>query len=242
MLIINADDWGAARAETDAALDCFRKGRITSVTAMMFMEDSDRAAELAKEYGVETGLHLNLTQPYTGDAPSALRNSQHRVATFLKRGKFAVLLYHPGLRSQFRELFLIQLEQFVKLYGKPPTHLDGHQHRHLCANMLLDGIIPRGFKVRRNFTFWPGEKGLINRLYRRGIDSLLRRRCRVTDFFFSLGDCLRNHSLERALSMVPTANVELMTHPVYDEEWTFLMSEEWSKALGNLRVASYAAL
>jgi chitin disaccharide deacetylase len=242
MLIINADDWGAARAETDAALNCFRKGRITSVTAMMFMEDSERAAELAKEYGVETGLHLNLDQPYNGRAPLAARDSLDRVATFLKRSKFAVLLYHPGLRSQFRELFRSQLEEFVRLYGKPPTHVDGHHHRHLCANMLFDGIIPRGFKVRRNFSFWPDEKGVINRVYRSAADSLLRRRCQITDFFFSLGDCLRNHSLERVLSLAATANVELMTHPNLAEESSFLLSEECDKVLKKLRVASYAAL
>jgi predicted glycoside hydrolase/deacetylase ChbG (UPF0249 family) len=48
VLIINADDWGRSPAETDAALDCFSNGRITSVTAMVFMADSKRAADLAK--------------------------------------------------------------------------------------------------------------------------------------------------------------------------------------------------
>ena len=30
MLIINADDWGRSLAETDAALECYKAGRITS--------------------------------------------------------------------------------------------------------------------------------------------------------------------------------------------------------------------
>jgi predicted glycoside hydrolase/deacetylase ChbG (UPF0249 family) len=242
MLIINADDWGAARADTDAALNCFRNGRITSVTAMMFMKDSERAADLAKEFGVATGLRLNLDQHYNGGAPLAVRESQNRVARFLNCSKFSVLLYHPGLRRQFRELFQAQLEEFVRLYGKPPTHVDSHHHRHLCANMLLDEIIPRGFKVRRNYTFWPGEKGLSNRVYRSAADSMLRRRYRVTDFFFSLGDCLRNHSLERVLRVAATADVELMTHPIDAEESSFLLSKEWERFLKKLRVASYAAL
>ena len=44
MLTVNADDWGRSRAETDAALQCHGKKRITSVSAMVFMEDSERAA------------------------------------------------------------------------------------------------------------------------------------------------------------------------------------------------------
>ena len=66
MLIINADDWGRSIMETDATLRCYKVGRVTSVSAMMFMSDSERAAELARENGVDTGLHLNFSEPFTG--------------------------------------------------------------------------------------------------------------------------------------------------------------------------------
>ena len=56
MLIINADDWGRSVAETDAAFQCYTKGRVTSVSAMVFMADSERAAELAKENELDGGL------------------------------------------------------------------------------------------------------------------------------------------------------------------------------------------
>jgi predicted glycoside hydrolase/deacetylase ChbG (UPF0249 family) len=242
VLIINADDWGRSVAETDAALNCFREGRISSVTAMMFMEDSERAADLAKEHGVDAGLHLNLNQPYSGEAPSAARESHRRIAKFLNCSKFAVLFYNPGLRREFREVFRVQMEEFMRLYGKPPTHVDGHQHRHLCANMLLDEILPRGMKVRRSFTFWPGQKGFLNRSYRSLIDRWLSRKYCVTDFFFSLDHCLRDQSLGRVLDMAVTANVELMTHPVRAEEYSFLLGDGSSKVLKNIRAASYAAL
>jgi len=65
MLIINADDWGRSMAETDAALRCYKAGRITSVSAMVLMEDSHRAAELAKEHQLDVGLHLNFTDKFT---------------------------------------------------------------------------------------------------------------------------------------------------------------------------------
>ena len=86
MLIINADDWGRSVAETDAALTCYREGRITSVSAMVFMVDSERAAELANAHGLDVGLHLNFSEPFTDDkCPRGLRHCHNRIVRFLKR-------------------------------------------------------------------------------------------------------------------------------------------------------------
>jgi predicted glycoside hydrolase/deacetylase ChbG (UPF0249 family) len=45
MLIVNADDWGRSVAETDSALRCYQAGRITSVSAMVFMLRFDAGRE-----------------------------------------------------------------------------------------------------------------------------------------------------------------------------------------------------
>src|SRR5215831_10729469 len=105
MLIINADDWGRSRAETDAALECYSNGLISSATAMVFMEDSERAAGLAQKSGIPLGLHLNLVQEFNGPVPENVRKDHNRVCRFLKRGKFAFLLYNPFLRDQFRRVY-----------------------------------------------------------------------------------------------------------------------------------------
>jgi len=243
MIIINADDWGRSREETDAALSCYCKSRITSVSAMVFMRDSERAANAAKENGVDVGLHLNLNQKYDGRVTSpAATDSQDRVVRFFSTGKYALLIYHPGLRRQFQQVFQAQLEEFLRLYGKTPSHVDGHQHRHLCANMVVDKIIPQGLKVRRNFTFWPREKGLLNRAYRRLVDRRLSRNYRLTDFFFSLGECLKANKLARVMELAKTANVEVMTHPINRDEYAWLTGEQYLEATQNLRVGSYASL
>jgi predicted glycoside hydrolase/deacetylase ChbG (UPF0249 family) len=65
MLIINGDDFGRSAAETDAALRCYRAGRITSVSAMVFMVDSERAAQVANADGLDVGLHLNFSELFT---------------------------------------------------------------------------------------------------------------------------------------------------------------------------------
>src|SRR3972149_10130111 len=163
MIIVNADDWGRSRAETDAALFCCSEGRVTSVTAMVFMKDSVRAAQLIKGTGIDVGLHLNLIQQFTEEScDRTLNDYQNDIVHFLKRNKYTILIYNPSLRKQFRYIFEAQVEEFIRLYGKSPSHIDGHQHMHLCANMVLDRIIPDGTGVRRNFSFMPGEKSFVN--------------------------------------------------------------------------------
>jgi predicted glycoside hydrolase/deacetylase ChbG (UPF0249 family) len=243
MIIINADDWGRSIEETDAALACYRAGRITSVTAMVFMRDSHRAAALAEQHGVNVGLHLNLFERFTGKVPDdALSRNQDRIVRFTTAGKYTQLLYNPFLRRQFREAYQAQLDEFVRLYGKAPSHVDGHRHRHLCANMILDKVIPQGLKVRRNFSFWPGEKSWMQRRYRAIVDRWLASRYRSTDFFFSLGQCLRAGRLARVADLAGNSNVELMTHPVAAEEFTFLMSEPCLELLRGQRLGSYFTL
>src|ERR1700710_640786 len=48
LLIVNADDWGGERRSTEAIQEAFDAGRVTSTTAMVYMEDSGRAAEIAR--------------------------------------------------------------------------------------------------------------------------------------------------------------------------------------------------
>ncbi len=240
MLIINADDWGRSRAETDAAFDCYAAGRITSASAMVFMEDSERAAERAKPAGVDVGLHLNLSQKFTGKTGSKLLSEYHyRIVRFLTLSKYSLLLYNPMLRKQFRYVYQAQAEEFHRLYGKPPSHVDGHQHKHLCANMIFDEVIPRGQRVRRNFSFWPGEKGVVNRTYRRLVDQCLHRTYRIADHFFALSRCLDESRLRRVLDVAKGATVELMTHPAKEDEYAFLMSDAYRAAIKGVSTGAY---
>jgi len=243
MIVVNADDFGRSQPETDSILSCYREGRITSTSAMVFMEDSARAADRARECGIDVGLHLNLSQRYSSPAvPRLLDETQAQIVRFMKSSKYAVLLYHPGLRKNFRDVFNAQMDEFVALFGRPPSHIDGHQHRHLCANMLMEQIIPSGQKVRRNFSFFPGEKGWINRSYRRLIDGWLARRYRLTDYFFSLPQCLARDRLSRVAQLAQVSKVELMTHPAKADEYEFLLSDGCLNFFKSLETVSYATV
>jgi predicted glycoside hydrolase/deacetylase ChbG (UPF0249 family) len=241
MLIINADDWGRSMAETDAAFRCFKAGRITSVSAMVFMEDSQRAAELANENNVEVGLHLNLTERFTANtAPSMLVSYQEKIARFLRSAKLSQLLYNPFLRKEIAYSYRTQAAEFERLFGKRPSHVDGHHHMHLCGNMLWSSAIPAGSRMRRNFSFWPGEKSWMNRTYRAGVDRWLSSRYKLTDYFFDLSQSIREKKLERVMTLAKSRTVELMTHPIVPMELDFLMSVQFGAMLAQLEVGSYA--
>ena len=242
MLIINADDWGRSVAETDAALTCFRKRRITSVSAMVFMEDSERAAKLAKNYQLDdVGLHLNFSEEFADKSCwETLKEAQGRIIRFLKRTKYAQLLYNPFLRKTFAYSYHAQVHEFVRLFERSPSHIDGHHHMHLCANLLLSKLVPTDMKLRRNFSFGPDEKSLLNRAYRGVVDCWLARRHRLPDYFFDLTQCIQENKLDRVIALAKSNDVELMTHPVVKAETDYLLSDEYRLMLERLEAGDYA--
>src|SRR5204862_3047353 len=135
------------------------------------------------------------------------------------------------LRKEFVYSYEAQAGEFARLYGKPPSHIDGHHHMHLCANLLLSNVIPAGVKMRRNFSFLPGEKSWLNRAYRALVDRWLARRYRLTDYFFDLSQCIQEKKLDRVAALARSKNVELMTHPILDLESDYLMIEYFEAML-----------
>jgi predicted glycoside hydrolase/deacetylase ChbG (UPF0249 family) len=236
MLVIKADDWGRSQAETDAALKCYKEKRITSVSAMLFMADSERAAKLANDSELDVGLQEFTSQRY----PEKLREYHGRMVRFLTRNKYSHLLDNPFLRRAFSYSYTAQAEEFARLYGRLPSHIDGHHHMHLCANLVWGAVIPAGTKVRRNFSFWPGEKSWFNRMYRALVDRRLSRRYQLTDYFFDLSQSIREKKLDRVMALAKSSKVELMTHPMLRLESEYLMSDEFGTMLQHLRTGSYA--
>ena len=192
------------------------------------MEDSSRAAGLSKGTDMHVGLHVNFTQPFNDtNCPLDLLRHQHRVGRFLRSSKYALLIFNPFLCQSFRRLYLAQYEEFLRLYGRPPTHIDGHQHMHLCSNMLLQHVIPAGHRVRRSFSFSSSEKSLSNRTYRRWVDRRLAQRYQLTDYFFALSQCLQSEKIKKVVELSESGPVELMTHPEKHAEYEFLMSDRF---------------
>ena len=128
-LIVNADDFGRAVGVNRGILEAHLRGIVTSTTAMMNYPDAQIGLEDALDNAPELGLgvHLNLT---SGQALSP----RHRIRTLVNDDG----LFHPHaqIAGVFRQWSVddlrcelsAQVERFVSLTGKRPSHLDSHYH------------------------------------------------------------------------------------------------------------------
>jgi hypothetical protein len=236
LLIVNADDWGQDTDTTEYILNCVSQKAVTSVSAMVFMDDSERAAALAREHDLDVGLHLNFTAPFTACASTRVVESQNRIRGYLRRHRLAQVVFNPVLVRSFDDVVAAQIDEFRRLYGANPVRLDGHHHMHLCSNVVLGHLMPPDTIVRRNLSFQPDEKSYINRAYRRAVDGMLARRHRLVDFLFSLNPQSPAHRLRRIVGLARRHVIELETHPAKRDEYTFLMSGELRRCSDSVRI------
>ena len=205
---------------------------------MVFMPDSERAAALAADIGIPVGLHLNVTEKFGAtDVPPEVREPQARVVDFFRRRPWHRWTYNPALRSEVRATVHDQLERFRALYGHEPTHFDGHRHGHIWPNVLIDGGLPPGTRIRKSFTFRAGEKGLGNRAVRRAFNTVIERRYLTTRYFFALPQA---DSLDGLSGL--EGPVEVETHPHWDAERELLLGDAWGSVLGHWSPGSYGDL
>ena len=245
LLIINGDDWGLKRDQTDAILACYRARRVTSASGMVYMADSARAAALARDDDVPVGLHLNLAEVFdASDIDPDVQDRQRRLVGHLSRGVWHRWGFAPTLRATVDLAIADQFAEFLRLYGRPPTHVDGHEHLHTNLTVLLSRELPAGMKMRPSFTFARGEKPWINRAMRASTNRIARRRHPGPTYFVSIRrvhPALGGSGFD-ALDRFADGAVEVMTHPGWPDEFEALMSEEWRAALERRRLGSYRDL
>lgn len=243
LLILNADDWGRDRDITDRTLDCIQRGAVSSVSAMLFMEDSERAAAFAHEHGIDAGLHLNFTAPFSApNCPARLVEYQNRVAAYLLRNPLTRGMFNPLLARPFEYLVAAQRDEYRRLYGAEPLRYDGHHHMHLSANVLFGGLLPSGTLVRQHFSYESGEKAVRNRVFRQLTRIALARRYRSVDYLFSLPPLEPADRLSRMFSLAREFSVEVETHPINPKEYQFLAGGDIFRYAGDCPIARrYAA-
>ena len=250
MLIINADDWGGNEFITSRILECLERGAIDSVSAMVFMSDSERAARIAREWKIDSGLHLNFTEPFSGNRVSAhLRRSQERIRSWLKSSRIAQAIYNPFLRRDFAYVFECQYQEYVYLYQRKPSRIDGHNHMHICANMFFDNLIPKGTQVRRNITFTDDQKKSgFNKFIRKRVDSILEKRFVCTDYFFHIRQIAPEMPeanevvLEKIMELATHSDLELLVHPGQQVDFEFLTCDEFLWRVMQVPRCSFAEL
>jgi predicted glycoside hydrolase/deacetylase ChbG (UPF0249 family) len=244
LLIVNADDFGRTHTATDAIIECFRGHCITSTTAMIWMEDSQRAAQLARSAGLPVGLHLNLTELFTDpETPAPVCDRQAGLLSHFRSVRRWG--FNPGLHRAVELAICDQLVAFQRLYGREPSHVDGHHHVQFTPHVLLARTLPRSIKLRRTHTFSSGEKSIANRMLRELMHFALGQRHPTTRYFFSirqLHPALGGRDLDAKLNLAHHNSVEVMCHPERDDERTVLSSRAWTDRLYSLPTGSYYML
>lgn len=242
-LILNADDWGLDQVTTDRIRDCVSRGTVSSTSGMVFMQDSERAAAIAQADGVDVGLHLNLTTPFSGNScPMQVRDKQRDIASYLLMSRLSRLVVNPRLASAFDYVVKAQQEEFLRLYSREASRIDGHHHMHLSANVIAGRLLPTQTVIRRHFSYESGEKRVRNAMFRKLSVLFLKGQYRTVDYFFSLIPMESGERLKRIFSLAQTNSVEVGTHPANANEYNFLVNGEILKYAGNIPIAPRFAL
>ncbi len=245
LLIVNADDFGWNRGATDLTVGCFEAGQITSTTALMYMEDSDRAAAIAAERDLPVGLHLNLTDPFTAaDVPEAIRARQAEACAIfggagLRKRSWT---YDPRIGGLVEAAIRDQLERFRALLGREPTHVDGHNHVQVCPNVIRAQALD-GFKMRDALWSYPSTRSAMGvaRALRR---ALTARGHLTTRYFLDIAELHRGGPAATAerTGLAASASVEVMCHPGFGHELEALRSDAWASAIAAAPLGSYRDL
>jgi len=124
-LIVNADDYGLTAGVSRGILDAHRRGIVTSTTLLVNRPVDPALIDQLKASGMGVGLHMNLTLgPPVAPA--------QRVGSLLDgEGKFIRDAREAAQRARPDEARIelgMQIDEFRKIMGRFPTHLDSHHH------------------------------------------------------------------------------------------------------------------
>jgi predicted glycoside hydrolase/deacetylase ChbG (UPF0249 family) len=124
-LIVNADDYGLTAGVSRGILEAHRHGIVTSTTLLVNRPVDRGLIDELKTSGMGVGLHMNLTLgPPVAPA--------QRVASLVDgEGRFVRDAREAAQRARKDEARIelgMQIDEFRKIMGRFPTHLDSHHH------------------------------------------------------------------------------------------------------------------
>lgn len=202
-IVVNADDMGYMESVTKGIIYGYKEGIVSSSTVMMNMPYSAEVPELIKDIDIPLGVHLTLTcgRPLTV-CPSLTDEN----GDFNKYRVFYSKRVDP--QEAYNE-FKAQIEKFIEVFHRQPTHLDSHQgchdgvsvlikdHPEMAANHNTQEIFEMALKLAE-------EYNLPN-----------RRHCQYTwtDAFY--GENATVDTLIKTIEENQDKDLEFMVHPAY---------------------------
>jgi predicted glycoside hydrolase/deacetylase ChbG (UPF0249 family) len=114
-LIVNADDLGQSQGINRGILAAHERGIVTSASLMVRGQAAEHAADVARAHPrLGVGLHIDLGE-WT-----------YRAGAWVELYRRVNVDDAPAVEAEVAH----QFEEFRRLVGRDPTHLDSHQHVH----------------------------------------------------------------------------------------------------------------
>jgi predicted glycoside hydrolase/deacetylase ChbG (UPF0249 family) len=201
-MILNSDDFGITEGVTIGTIHAHVDGVLTSTTCMMNMPYAEFALNLSKDYpDLGVGIHLVFTagRPLVDGAKSFT----DEFGNFRKLGTYTKLLNEgyftdPDPDELYTE-WKAQIEKFIALAKKLPTHIDSHHHAHLFPNHQEISI-----RLAKEYNIPIRQSKQI-------IDHYEYVRCDSAFY----GDHLTNDDLINMMKNNDDETLEIMCHPGY---------------------------
>ncbi|HEY2017275.1 MAG TPA: ChbG/HpnK family deacetylase [Bryobacteraceae bacterium] len=138
-LIFNADDFGASTGVNRGILECHTKGVLTSTSMMVTGRAVAEAVAMSRDHPrLAIGLHWDVWGEDEREFDTADL---------------------PAVREEFRR----QLDEFERLMGRLPTHIDSHRHAHREPHVMpvfRELVGPLGIPLRDD-----GQVGFVGGFY-----------------------------------------------------------------------------
>ncbi|MEC4594995.1 MULTISPECIES: ChbG/HpnK family deacetylase [Nitrospirillum] len=148
-IVLNADDYGLSPGVSQGILALIRQGRLSGTSCMtatpFWPQHAPWLAEVADR--ADIGLHLTLTdQEPAGPCPALAPTGRFGSVGDLMIRSLTGRLMDAASQADLKAEIGRQLDLFEAHAGRPPSHVDGHQHVHLLPGvrgLVLDAVAHR---------------------------------------------------------------------------------------------------
>jgi predicted glycoside hydrolase/deacetylase ChbG (UPF0249 family) len=221
-LIVNSDDYGRTPDISRGIREAHLKGMVSSTTCMMNMPRilDDIATAMYETPGLKMGVHLVLTAKKPILPKKWTESITDQNGNFLKYDEFIANL--PNLKlDEVKAEWRAQIESFIKVAGRRPTHLDSHHHSSFFSPELFRAMLELSVEyncaIRYPFTEITRE---IEETSRHVPDLMKEFNPHKPDTFIRkfYDDGATKESLIDIINNVEDGVSELMCHPGYVDE------------------------
>ncbi len=224
--VINIDDFGYSKDTFEASVDLIEREIVSSCTVMVSMPYSKIALEyVGQSSNISYGLHLCLSDESPLSSRSEICSLTGPNGNFYKTKELWIRAFLGQVKKSELEIEIsAQIEKFIRISGKIPSHIDGHGHIHripIVMDVLRSIMLKFGIDhIRRTQNIYISAMKCSVKTLNLVMNRMLCKGFYSTDWMFIPTSSKGEDWVEGLLSVVPIEGiVEIAIHPGFDEFW-----------------------